>query len=138
MAVLEFDPMPPGAEFSLSEQLARIPAAMRPTVKAVIRTVTELAPKADEITYRSHAPRSNSAMWKIVRYAVNGANVVGIGTFPDHATLFFYRGRELDDGSGLLQGGGKDARFITLKAPADAERQTVKRLVRKAFKLGGV
>jgi Domain of unknown function (DU1801) len=138
MAVLEFDPMPPGAEFSLSEQLAKIPAAMRPTVKAAIRTVKELAPKADEITYRSHAPRSSSAMWKIVRYAVNGANVVGIGTFPNHATLFFYRGRELDDGSGLLQGGGKDARFITLKAPADAERQTVKRLVRKAFKLGGV
>ncbi len=138
MAVLEFDPMPPGAEFSLSEQLAKIPAAMRPTVKAAIRTVKELAPKADEITYRSHAPRSSSAMWKIVRYAVNGANVVGIGTFPNHATLFFYRGRELDDGSGLLQGGGKDARFITLKGPADAERQTVKRLVRKAFKLGGV
>ncbi len=76
-------------------------------------------------------------MWKLVRYAVAGANVVGIGTFPSHATLWFYRGRELDDGSGLLQGGGKDSRFITLRAPADAERPVVKRLVRKAFKLGG-
>jgi len=138
MAVLKFDPMPPGAEFTLSEQLAKIPPAMRPTVKAAIRTVKALAPKADEITYRSQAPRSKSAMWKIVRYAVAGTNVVGIGTFPNHATLFFYRGRELDDGSGLLQGSGKDARFITLRAPADAERQVVKRLVRKAFKLGGV
>ena len=130
--------MPPPAEFSLSEQLKRIPPEMRPTVKAAIRSVKELAPKADEITYRSRRPRSSSAMWKIVRYAVDGTNIVGIGTFPNHATLFFYRGRELDDGSGLLQGGGKDARFITLRAPADAERQTVKRLVRKAFKLGGV
>lgn len=130
--------MRPGAEFSLSEQLGKIPPAMLPTVKAAIRTVKEVAPKADEITYRSHPPRSSSAMWKIVRYAVNGTNVVGIGTFPHHATLFFYRGRELDDGSGLLQGGGKDARFITLKTPADAERQTVKRLVRNAFRLGGV
>jgi hypothetical protein len=76
-------------------------------------------------------------MWKLVRYAVDGANVVGIGTFPSHASLFFYRGRELDDGSGLLAGGGKDMRFITLRAPADAERLTVKRLVRKAFRLGG-
>jgi hypothetical protein len=50
--------------------------------------------------------------------------------------MFFYRGRELDDGSGLLQGSGKDARFITLRTAADAERQVVKRLVRKAFKLG--
>ncbi len=74
-------------------------------------------------------------MWKIVRYVVGGANVVGVGTFPSHATLFFYRGRELDDGSGLLQGSGKDSRFITLRAPADAERPAVKRLVREAFKL---
>jgi hypothetical protein len=127
--------MPP-AGTSLSEQLRKIPPAVRPTVKAAIKTVREVAPKADEITYRSQPPRSPSAMWKIVRYAIGGANVVGVGTFLSHSTLFFYRGRELDDGSGLLQGGGKDSRFITLRAPADAERPVVKRLVRKAFKLG--
>jgi hypothetical protein len=77
-------------------------------------------------------------MWKIVRYAVDGKNVVGIGTFPSHSALFFYRGRELDDGSGLLAGSGKDSRFIALRAPADAERPAVKRLVKKAFKLGGI
>jgi hypothetical protein len=75
-------------------------------------------------------------MWKIVRYAFDGANVVGIGTFSNHSAMFFYRGRELDDGSGLLQGSGKDSRFITLRTPADAEKPVVKRLVRKAFKLG--
>ena len=127
--------MPP-AGTSLSEQVRKIPPAVRPTVKAAINTVRKVAPKADEITYRSQTPRSPSAMWKIVRYAIGGANVVGVGTFPSHSTLFFYRGRELDDGSGLLQGGGKDSRFITLRTPADAERPVVKRLVRKAFKLG--
>ena len=76
-------------------------------------------------------------MWKIARYAVDGANVVGIGTFPRHATLWFYRGRELDDPSDLLEGGGKDSRFITLHSPADAERPAVKRMVREAFRLGG-
>jgi hypothetical protein len=125
------------SDISLVEQLKRIPPRTRPTVKAAIRTVKSVAPKASEITYRSQEPRSNRMMWKIVRYAVDGANVVGIGTFPDHSTLFFYRGRELDDGSGLLQGGGKDSRFITLSSPADAERPVVKRLLRKAFKLGG-
>jgi hypothetical protein len=125
------------SEISLAEQLKRIPPRTRPTVKAAIRTVKSVAPKADEITYRSQAPRSSRMMWKLVRYAVDGANVVGIGTFPDHSTLFFYRGRELDDGSGLLQGSGKDSRFITLRSPADVERPAVKGLVRKAFKLGG-
>jgi hypothetical protein len=43
----------------------------------------------------------------------------------------------LDDGSGLLQGSGKESRFITLRSPADAELPALKKLVRKAFKLGG-
>jgi hypothetical protein len=123
------------ADVSLSEQLKKIPPAMRPTVKAAIKTVQEAAPKADEIVYRSQAPRSKSAMWKLVRYAVDGANVVGIGTFTDHSTIFFYRGRELDDESGLLHGSGKDSRFITLSSPSDPERPAVKRLVRQAFKI---
>jgi hypothetical protein len=129
--------MPPAAEIPLSDHLRKIPTAVRPTVKAAIRTVKEVAPRAKEIAYRSQPPRSSRAMWKIVRYAVGGAKVVGIGTFPSHATMFFYRGRELDDGSGLLQGGGKETRFITLRTPGDAERPAVKRMVRKAFKLGG-
>jgi len=106
-------------------------------VQAAVKMVRGAAPRADEIVYRSRPPRSKSAMWKLVRFAVGGANVVGIGTFTDHATLFFYRGRELDDGGGMLQGSGKDSRFITLRAPADAERPAVKRFVRKAFKLAG-
>jgi hypothetical protein len=122
----------------VSEHLKKIPPAVRPIVLAARRTVKAAAPTADEISYQSQPPRSSNYMWKIVRYAVDGANVVGIGTFPGHSTLFFYRGRELDDGSGLLEGSGKDSRFVTLRAPADAERPAVKRLVQKAFKLGGL
>ena len=59
----------------------------------------------------------------------------GIGTFPTYASLFFYRGRELDDGSGLLEGGGKDMRFIRLRSPADAQSPATKRMVRRAFTL---
>ena len=125
------------AKIPLSEHMAKVPAAVRPTVRAAIGIVKEIAPRADEITYRSQPPKSKSAMWKLVRYSVDGMNIVGIGTFPNHSTMFFYRGRELDDGSGLLQGSGKDTRFVTLRAPADAQSAAVKRLVRKAFKLGG-
>jgi hypothetical protein len=121
----------------VSDHLKKIPPAVRPIVQAASRTVKTVAPKADEISYQSQPPRSSSYMWKIVRYAVDGENVVGIGTFPRHSTLFFYRGRELDDGSGLLEGSGKDSRFITLRAPADVQRPAVKQLLRKAFKLAG-
>jgi hypothetical protein len=125
-------------EIGVSEHIKNVPPTVRPIVQAARRAVKAVAPKADEISYQSQPPRSSTYMWKIVRYAVDGQNVVGIGTFPGHSTLFFYRGRELDDGSGLLEGSGKDSRFITLKAPADAEDPAVKRLLREAFKLGGV
>jgi len=124
-------------QIRLSQHLENVPSNVRPTVKAAIKTVKEVAPKADEITYRSGPPRSSSAMWKLVRYSVGGANVVGVGTFTNHSTLFFYRGRELEDKSGLLQGTGKDSRYVTLRGPADAQQPAVKRLVRQAFKLGG-
>src|SRR5258708_9029607 len=125
------------ARIPLSEQLKNVPTKVRPTLKAAIRTVKEMAPRANEITYRSGPPRSSSAMWKLVRYSVAGANVVGVGTFTNHSTLFFYRGRELEDKEGLLQGTGKDSRYVTLPRPADAEQPAVKRLVRQAFKLAG-
>ena len=99
--------------------------------------IKSVAPKATEIAYQGGQPRSSTYMWKIARYAVDGANVLGIGTFPKHSTLFFYRGRDLDDDSGLLEGSGKDSRFITLRSPADAERPAVKKLVKKAFALAG-
>src|SRR5205823_13340709 len=113
----------------------KLPPAVRPLVEAARQTVRAVAPEATEIPYRGGPPRSSRAMWKLVRYAVDGVNVCAIGTFPDHSTLFFYRGRELDDGSGLLQGGGKEMRFITLRQAADAERPEVADTVRRAFRL---
>ena len=112
-----------------------VPAAVRPIVDAAIKTIREIAPDAEEIAYEMAAPRSKSMVWKLVRYAVDGENVVGVGTLTSHSMIFFYRGRELDDGSGLLQGGGKEMRFVKLTSPADAGRPNVKRMVRKAFKL---
>jgi Domain of unknown function (DU1801) len=124
-------------QISLSEQLKKLPPGVRSIVQAARRTVKTAAPNAKETTSQSGPPRSTSYMWKLARYSLDGRDVVGIGAFRAHAALVLYRGRELDDGSGLLQGSGKNARFITLRAPADAARPAVARMVRKAFKLGG-
>jgi hypothetical protein len=119
-------------------EIGKIPDEVRPNVEAAMAAVKRVAPNAEEVVYNMDAPRSKSMMWKIVRYRVDDAYVVGIGTFPKHSTLFFYRGRELDDGSGLLQGSGKDTRFITLHAPRDLDRPEVQGLLKKAFDLGGI
>ncbi|HLZ96015.1 MAG TPA: hypothetical protein VKT20_11860 [Candidatus Dormibacteraeota bacterium] len=119
-------------------QLDDLPAAARPIVAAALKTVRELKPKsAAEVPYNSKQPKSASAMWKLVRFGDAEGYVLGIGTFARHSTIFFYRGRELDDPQGLLRGSGKDTRFVTLRSSADAEQPAVKSLVRRAFRLGG-
>jgi hypothetical protein len=112
-----------------------LPPKTAPTVRAALKAVREASPDATEIPYKMGQPRSRSMMWKLVRYAVDGETVVGIGTFAEHSTMFFYRGRELDDGNGLLQGSGKDTRFVTLRKPADASSAQIKSLIRSAFRL---
>src|SRR5439155_21730156 len=125
----------PTPEFTVAGHLKKVPPRDRPTVLAERRTVKAAAPKATEVAYRSKPSRSRRSMWKLARYSIDNTYVAAIGTFPKHATLFFYRGSELDDDGGLLQGSGKDLRFITLNTPADAASPAVNRIVKKAFAL---
>jgi hypothetical protein len=119
-----------------SEKLAAVPAAVGPIVRAARQVVRSVAPEgAEEIACAGKRPRSPSMMWKLVRYAVGDKVVVTIGTFTKHASIFFSRGSELADARGLLEGGGKNLRYITLRTPADARRAEVKAIVRRAFAL---
>lgn len=123
----------------MAPQLKDLPVATRPIVEAALETVRRLAPKSvREVPYNSHPPKSASAMWKLARFGTEGGYVLGVGTFARHSTIYFYRGRELDGGEGLLEGTGKDTRFVTLRSAADARSPAVKSLVRRAFRLGPV
>jgi pimeloyl-ACP methyl ester carboxylesterase len=121
----------------VTKRLERAPKGVRPTLTAARRLVRRIAPDAKEIAYRGEAPPSTRSLWKLVRYAVEGSAEysVAIGTYPDHVLLFFPRGRELDDGSGLLEGKGKAFRFIALRRRSDVGRPNVIKLVRRAFDL---
>jgi hypothetical protein len=56
--------LPPEGGISVSEQLKKVPLAVRPIVRAARRMVKAIAPKAKEIAYRSQPPRSSRSMWK--------------------------------------------------------------------------
>jgi len=136
---------PPGAmpirddqQSSLPAQLRTLPATVRAIVQAARRTVKAAAPDAVETGCQMAQPRSKSMMWKLCRYAREGKDgyVVAIGAFANHASIFFARGAELDDGSSSLEGSGKQLRYFTLRTRADVDRATVRRLVQKAFQLG--
>jgi hypothetical protein len=123
---------------SLPAQLRTLPTAVCAIVQAARRTVKAAARDAVETGCQMAQPRSKSMMWKLCRYGKEGEDgyIVAIGAFANHASIFFARGVELDDGGSVLEGSGKQLRYFTLRTPADAERATVKRLVQKAFRLG--
>ena len=108
--------------------LPDLPAAVVPIINAAIGAVRAAAPRADEVACAGQRPRSKSMMWKLLRYRIDDKVVVTIGTFTKHASMFFARGSELDDPSGVLEGKGKSLRYITLRTPADAKRPAVKAL----------
>jgi len=130
--------MPAQPVITIEDHLRNLTPTARPIIEAALDAVRAAAPRsAEEVVYQSHPPSSKSAMWKLARYRAGGAYVVGIGTFPRHAALFFYRGRELDDPNRLLQGGGKDMRFVTLRTHRDVQTPAVERLLRNAFETAG-
>lgn len=120
---------------SVADHLESMVPTLRAMVTAARKAVRAAAPKAVEIAYQGKPPRSSRAWWKIARYQLGGADVVGISAFSTRCALYFYRGAELDDRSGLLEGGGKGMRFIRLSAPSDAARPEVRRMLRRAFQL---
>lgn len=117
------------AEVPVSEYVRRVPPALRPTLNAGRKTIKALAPKGTrEIAYRK---------WPM-RYAVGDAPVCGIGDYPRWIAVYFFRGAELDDPDGVLEGTGKNMRHIKLREPRDAESPALKRMLRQAFKMGGM
>jgi uncharacterized protein YdhG (YjbR/CyaY superfamily) len=127
--------MSPETMSSVADHLKQMALPPRAIVAAARRAVRDAAPKAIEHPYESRPPRSKSALWKIARYSLGDADVAGIGAAASHVLLYFHRGTELDDGSGLLEGSGKTMRSIRLETARDASRPAVKRMLRKAFQL---
>jgi hypothetical protein len=123
---------------TLPEQLRELTADVRAIVSAARRAVKSAAPSARETHCAMARPRTKSMMWKLCRYGAKDeeGTIVTIGAFANHASIFFARGVELDDGSGLLEGSGKQLRYVTLRTSADAGSAALKRVVKKAFRLG--
>jgi hypothetical protein len=115
------------AEVPVSEYVRRVPAPLRPTLQAARRTVKAIAPQAEEVAYRR---------WPI-RYR-GDQYVCAVGNYPCWISLYFFRGGQLDDPDGVLEGSGKLMRHIKLREPKDADRPAVKRMIRRAFRAGGI
>jgi hypothetical protein len=109
----------PKVEAWLREQ----PKDLRDTCRAAAEALVEALPGAKV-----------AIKWKVPTWVGNG-NVVSVMAFTAHANLQFFRGAELPDPDGLLEGSGTGMRHVRLLHTKDLKRPAVKALVRAAWRL---
>lgn len=112
---------------SIEEILAKCSPQVRPLAEALRKLVQSAAPEAEERGIKG---------WNVISYGREGM-VCGIQPQWNWVNLIFYRGVELPDPEGVLDGAGKGIRAVKVKKPDDIRGDTLTPLVKEAFRLGG-
>ena len=98
-----------------------------PTIRPVLRDLRDLV-------CRELPEAAEEIKWGRPVYSLNHI-VCYLAAAEDHANLGFYRGIELQDPKGLLQGEGKKLRHIKVYNTDDIRRRWYGTLIRQAAKL---
>src|SRR4051794_11277740 len=114
---------------------------MGKTADPVDRLIEGMAPPHQEIAralraiIRRAAPGLSEAIkWGNPCYA-GGGNVCAIIPYRDHVNLAFFRGAEIDDPEGLLEGTGKGMRHLPVRSVGGIRGDALAALVRAASSL---
>lgn len=79
-----------------------------------------------------------NAGWCAIAYRHPDAGYFcGLFPFSDHVKLLFEHGVELDDPAGLLEGDGRQVRYIAMRKLADTRKRGIKPLLIAAVALRG-
>lgn len=103
--------------------IAKLPKHHAETVTAVRKLIRAAAPEAAE-----------SIKWSQPVYEVNGP-VAYIKAHSAYVNFGFWRGAQLDDPRGLLQGSGTKMRHVSLPNAAAIRKSDLQRFVRQAVEL---
>ena len=127
---MQFEPERYSMSSKTNKQLVGVEAFIRqaaPSVRPVLRQlrklVLEALPGAEE-----------EIKWGRPVYSLRGI-VCYLAAAADHASLGFYRGVELDDPSGILEGGGKKLRHLKVYKQNDIQDSAFSHLLREAARL---
>ena len=100
--------------------------------------IRELALEAREVVLRVLAP-SNESILDVYVLAMNYGfsermkdQVVYVGVYAKHINLGFYRGAQMDDPDGVLEGRGKQLRHIKIRSQADLGTPVIRDYLRRA------
>jgi hypothetical protein len=103
----------------------KLPVAQREIARALRAIIRQATPGLAESIQGGNAC-----------YAAGG-NVCSIIPYRGHVNLAFFRGAELDDPEGLLEGTGKGMRHVSVRSVEDIREGPHAALVRAASSLSG-
>lgn len=124
------------AAISPAKQVAGFIAKFDPRVQKLIRScraaVRQRMPAANELVY------DNYNFFVIAYSSTDRASdcIVSLASNSHGVTLFFYYGARLRDPTGILEGGGKQVRYIRLENAAKLKRPEVESLIQEAIGYG--
>lgn len=91
------------------------------------RLVNDTAPDLKEEVKRG---------WKNITYSGNGV-VCAVMPYSQYVSLHFYKGTELEDPHGVLEGGGKQLRHVKVHSLEGIDEKVLAPLIRQALRLDG-
>lgn len=111
---------------TIDDYVKRLGGWKREVVEAVRELVAEAAPAAEETM------KWNQPTWEIEE------PICYVKPYSKHANVGFYRGTELSDPEGLLEGAGKGMRHVKVTSAEEVaeHREALAAMVREAAKLG--
>jgi hypothetical protein len=106
--------------------------------------IRELGLDARDLVLRTLAP-SNESILDAYALAMNYGfsarmkdQVLYIGVYTRHINFGFYRGAQMDDPQGILEGSGKQLRHIKIKSQADLGTPVIADYLRRTVPAGSV
>lgn len=101
----------------------RLDPARQTQANAILDLIREAAPDAEE-TFK----------WNMPVFVQNGL-LCSITAFKDHINLGFYKGAELTDPEGLLEGTGKGVRHVKVYSNEDIRPAQFRKWIQEAVRL---
>jgi hypothetical protein len=92
----------------------------------------EIVKRLRALIARRYPALSESLKWNVPTYSLNGKNIMGLQDFRAHINLSVFRGAQLRDPRGILQGTGKQVRHVSFRSIDDISHSSLKKLVDQA------
>jgi len=114
----------------MSREVANLLAGYSPEVREIALTARDIVRKVLPRAIEKVVPG-----WRVIVYSLDGkmsTAICAVIPLKTYVNLGFYRGADLIDPQGLLEGTGKKIRHIKLTSPKMAELKPVRDLIKAA------